>query len=346
MHSIRAVTAVLAVAAVLPAPAAARADAPTELVSARAVEPVVDTAAGWAYPELEVHLRDPDGLPDSIGQNAATATGGTAMFPGELTWATLNRVSGTATDGIWRGTVRVGPAWAGTYTVDQIVPVGAISNGPTFTVRGDRWVVTAVRQTLKVVSGTEIWHPTARVADAGGRPVGGARIDVGGFTAYLPAGSPPGTPAAADGVWTSPRPVPVAQSTQFLTAWGGRGSRGFSLQGVTCNDLTVKLQASATYPAGPVARGATVVVTGHVWPAPAILRGQGGRVQLQERTAAGWHTVAAVDPRLTGRYTLNWTAAPTGTHVVRVRWPGAGVAAECRTYSLGTTLAAATVTVR
>jgi hypothetical protein len=345
MHSLRALIAAAAAVSMLAAPVAAYADSPTELVSARAVTPVVDTADGWAYPELEVHLRDPDGLPDQLGQNAAMATGGTALNPGELVWGTLDRVSGTATDGFWRGTLRVGAAWAGTYTVDQVVGVGTVANGPTFTVLGDRWVATAVRQTLRVVSGKEPWYPTARITHVDGRPVGGARIEAaGGWTAWVPAGTPPGTPADAAGLWTSPTRVPVSTGG-ILDAWGGRGSRGFSLQGIGCDDLTVKLQASSKYPAGSVTGGNPVIVTGNVWPAPAILR-TGGLVQLQQQTAAGWLTVAVVTPRDNGRYTLTWKSPPTGTSTVRVRRPGAGTPAACQPYSIGTTLAASTVTVR
>ncbi len=345
MHSPRALIAVLAAAVILSAPVAAHADSPTELVSARAVTPVVDTADGWAYPELEVHLRDPDGLPDQLGQNAALATGGAAQNPGELVWGTLNRVSGTATDGLWRGTLRVGAAWAGTYTVDQVVGVTTVANGPTFTVLGDRWVATAIRQTLRVVSGQEPWYPTARITHVDGRPADGARLQAtDGFTAWVAPSPPPGTPAGANGLWRSPTRVPVGVGG-ILDAWGGRGSRGFSLQGVGCNDLTVKMQASSKYPAGPVARGKPVIVTGNVWPAPAILR-TGGLVQLQQQTVAGWSTVATVTPRDNGRYTLTWLSPPTGTYTLRVRRPGAGTAAVCQPYSIGTNLATATVSVQ
>ena len=343
MHSPPTLIAALAAALILPAPVAAHAASPTEVVSARAVTPVVDTATGWAYPELEVHLRDPAGLPDLLGEPAAQGLGGSAPNPGALTFPYLSRVSGTATDGVWRGSLRVSPAWAGTFTVDQVYGV-VVANGPAFTVLGDRWVVTPVRQTLRVVSGDEKWRPRARLTRVDGMPVGGGRVQVGGYRAWVAPSPPPGEPADADGWWTSSTPLSVTAGL-FLGAWGARGTRGYSLQGVTCNDFTVKLQAASTYPAGPVAKGDPVVVTGNVWPAPVILRA-GGAVQLQRQSPAGWLTVATVVPRDNGRYTLTWQSPPTGTHTLRVRRPGTGTPAECEAHSIGTSLAAATVTVR
>lgn len=350
MHSSRKIIAILAALLVLPAPAAAHAEAPTEVVSVRIVNPVVDTTGGWAYPELEVHYRDPDGLPDRLGEPVATALGGTAKEPGELVFPRLDRVSGTATDGVWRGTVRVSSAWAGTYTVNQMVPVGTVTNGPTVTVNADdRWVVSATRQTLRVVTGRELWRPQARITRVDGSPVAGGRIVPGGFQAALPATPAPGAPADANGVWTSPVRFAIADSWRdFLPAFGGRGSRGWSLQGVTCADPTIKLQASSTYPATPVASGAALTVTGNVWPAPVILGPDlpTGLLQLQRQSPAGWVTVATATARDSGRYTLTWQSPPSGTHSMRVRWPGAGSPAECELHSIGTTLATSVVTVR
>lgn len=347
MHSLRALTAVLLTVLVLPAPASAAAEAPTELVSVRVLNPVVDTSGGWAYPEIEVHYRDPDGLPDRLGEPVATAIGGAAVLPGDLTFPRLDRVSGTPADGVWRGTLRISSAWGGTYTIDQVVRVGPITGGPTVTVRADdRWVVTAIRPALRVVTGREPWRPQARITRIDGTPVAGGRIVPGGWQTVLPAGPAPGAPSDANGLWTSPVRLPVAPyAGTGLPAFGSRGSRGWSLQGVTCNDLTVRLQASAVYPASPVAAGGPVVVTGNVWPAPSILRA-GGLVLLQRQTVTGWMTVASVTPRDTGRYTLTWPDAPAGTHTLRVRWPGAGTPAECEPHSTGTSLASTRLTVR
>ena len=251
---------------------------------------------------------------------------------------------------MWRGSLRISSAWEGTYTVNQVVPAGPLTDGPTVTVRAsDRWVVSSIRQTLRVVTGRELWRPQARITDVDGPPVSGGRIVPGGFQTVLPATPAPGAPSDPNGVWTSPVRFAIADSYRaFLPAFGGRGSRGWSLQGVTCADLTVKLQASSIYPAGPVTRGAAMIVTGNVWPAPSILAGNqtGGLLQLQRRSPTGWVTVATVTPRDPGRSTRTWPAPPTGTHPLRVRRPGAGSPAECELHIVGTTLTDTPVTVR
>lgn len=330
--------AVVATALLALVPAPNRAAAPAEVVSVTVTPSPVDTTTGFADLRIDVHLRDPDGRPAELTGDAvvhAVAMSGTGLRPGQIDWTRLVN-PGDTTDGVWTGIVRVAPGNAGTYAIDEVLGEPQWRFDP-FTVAGDRWPISTVRTPLRVVTGAEKWFPRARVR-------AGARVQLGLDRAQVTTA--PGTPSDASGVWTSPVAVPLADRRATLGAYGGRGSRGWSLQGATCADLTVQLQASATYPAAPITAGRPLTVTGNVWPAPSILPAEGGPLLLQRETAAGWTTVTTAAPRATGRYTLTWQPPAPGTYTMRVRLPGGGSPLECREQSTGTTLAATTVRVR
>jgi hypothetical protein len=357
---VAAVTVVVSLAA---APVAAAAADTPDIVSIEMLTPQIDVGQGWAQATVSVHVRHAVGLPDvmrptnSDNTNMVTAVqaGG---FPGprSITWPELDRVSGTATDGVWQSAVRLSPAWSGSYAVSQVQLTDLVgepfylpvTNGPAITVRGgDRWAVTTVRHPIKVVTGNERWRPQARiVSTVSGRPVGGARVRPGFYVDNLPAFSAlattPGTAADANGLWISPVTYSVNEREPILNyAYGGRGSRGWSLQGLGCVDLTVKLQASSTYSDTSLIDDQPLVVTGRVWPA-----GFGAPINLQRNLgAAGWQTLTTARARESGRYTLTWYPLAPGTYQLRVRLPGNG-GAPCTTGTVGTTLTSTTATVR
>lgn len=363
-------TVLFAVLMALVSPAAAvgaeaRADA-LVLVSIRVVTPQVDVSTGWGTATVVVHARHPDGLADvqipMYGTHGGVVTATRQVeFPvaGYIGWQRLDRVSGTSVDGVWQGSIRLSPAWSGTYTVTDVHLLGLSQQtyylpvtGPEIVVSGgEAWAVTPVTTPVKVVTGYEQWRPQARVTNTRtGRPVGGARVRLAWIEYDEPEavwqGSAPGTPADAAGLWTSPvtyRPNDLV-ATQYHV-YGGRGSRGWSLQGIGCTHITVQLQASARYADTTPSGGEPVVVTGNVWPAPAVLR-TGAVVHLQRHLGPfGWRTVTTATVRDSGRYTLTWQPPQRGGHQLRVRLPGNG-SPQCRTGTVGTTLAATTVTVR
>jgi hypothetical protein len=353
-----------AVAAVLaaPAPALARADDP-EIVSIAFTTPTIDVSTGWAVTTVSLHLRHPAGLSDrmqpasSDNHSMVGASGGDARSSiGVLDWTRLDRVSGTATDGVWRGAVEVSPGWHGDYTVDRVQLIDldnqayylVVDDGPTVTVTGgEAWRVTNVPEPIRVVTGDERWRPQAQVTNmVTGRPVGGARLRwtsiFGTVTMGARESAVPGPAADAAGRWRSPVTYGIDDLMEHrLYAYGGRGSRGYSLQGIGCAPVTIRLQASATYSDTTLTGDQSLVVTGNVWPAPSIA-GLGAQVLLQQAGAAGWQTVATAQPRANGRYTITWLPVRPGTYQVRIRVPGNG-SPLCAPGSTGTTLATTTV---
>jgi hypothetical protein len=358
----------------LPTAAPAAADTPPELVSVDITTPQVDVGNSYGQGQVwvAVHLRDAEGLPDTLRveccpeNNSIVVARRDVNYPEMpfLIWNTLHRGSGTRQDGVWSGAVDVSPAWSGTFRVTDVqvddddngqFPF-PVTNGPTVTITGgERWVGETVRTPIRVVTGDEGWHPRVRVVNTvTGRPVGGARVQaVSQFSdwtnrAFLPPDPAPGTAADSTGLWTDP--VEHVRGDYFpeqrLLVYARRGTRGFSQQGLGCPDFTVKMQASETFADTTVGVAEPITVTGNVWPAPSIL-GTGAPVWLQQNVGGTWRTVASVPPRQNGRYTLQWAAPSPGAYSLRVRVPGTGSAASCTgLQSVGTALAAKTVTVR
>jgi hypothetical protein len=345
MQSWPAIPAVLAAALLVPAPAALGAAA-LEVVSVEIVTPQIDVTSGQGTAVVEVRLRDAFGLPDTITEDeAVVATGGRSRpGPESVKWRTLVRVSGTGRDGVWRGAAVISPAWRDViFTVSRVLGI-AVPDGPSLAaVGGQRWAVTTVRTPVKVVTGEERVRPRARVTNAvTGAPIGGARVRATDFIPWVTV--VPGAAADATGLWTSPEEF-WADDLPVVMTYGGRRSRGWSLQGAGCLDLLVKLQATAIYPAAPGTAGEPFTVTGNVFPAP-VIRRAAGQILLQQLGPLDWLTVAVADPRDNGRYTLTWSPPAPGAYTLRVRWPGAGSPEPCRPQSEGTTLAGRPVTIR
>jgi hypothetical protein len=367
--AIRTLALVAAVAAVVPLAAApvAAAAADPDVVSIEILTPQIDAEQGWADATVSVHIRHAVGLPDTMrplnSDNTSMVTAGRGGgYPGApwITWPELNRVSGTSTDGVWQDTVRLSPAWAGAYTVSQVqvsdldgqsfyLPV---TNGPTITAKpGDVWAVTSVRNPVKIVTGNERWRPQAVITRTQyGIPAAGARVRAGSIFDNLPSlsalATTPGNAADANGLWTSPVMYGVQDGLEARNyAYGGRGGRGWSLQGLGCVDITVKLQASSTYSDTSLVDDQALVVTGNLWPAPSVF-GLDAPINLQRNLgAAGWQTLTTATARFNGRYTLTWYPLAPGTYELRVRLPGNG-SVPCATGTVGTTLASTTATVR
>ncbi|MFG1609151.1 hypothetical protein [Actinoplanes sp. NPDC049265] len=350
---------------------ASAADNPPELVSVEVSSDRLDVSGGSADVVALVHLRDDEGLPDLIRSNSsdnhvvvlADRDGRLPEIPW-IIWPEMRRVSGTPQDGVWRtDVVTVSPAWSGTYRVRQVVIWGdtmeptvlPVQDGPTITLTGgERWYAAPVRTPIRIVTGDETYRPQARIINSvTGAPVGGARVAEtsiwNDWTGHaFVTGPAPGTAADGTGLWTSPLTYQVTGELgeRRQLVYARRGGRGYSQQGVGCYDVTVKMQASSSYPSGPIGAGQPLTVTGHVWPAPQIW-GTGAPVWLQRDTGGGvWATVAAVEPRTNGRYTVTWTPPARGTYSLRVRVPGGGSAEPCRVQTVGTALAAGRVIVR
>lgn len=379
-HRITIATAIgLAAALTFPAAGVALADdTPPELVSVDVSTPQVDVgnSYGMGQAVVSVHLRDAEGLPDTIQVECCTdnMSVASAIRDAELPempwiiWYTLGRSSGTRQDGVWSGQVTVSPAWSGTYKVSAVQVDDdqngqfsfPVPDGPTITVSGgERWMASTIRTPMRIVSGNETWRPQAQVRNTvTGAALGGARIAVYSrfqdWTSHAftggPGEQPPGTAANSAGIWTSPIAYTVRGGLggdERTLVYGRRGTRGYSEQGAGCIDFTLKMQASATYSAATLGAGQPVTVTGNIWPAPSILESQ-TVVNLQRDLGGGnWQNVATANPRINGRYTIGWTPPAAGTYSLRARIPGRGDAAPCGgQQAIGTNLAATSLTVR
>lgn len=366
-------TAVAAVAAALVlgsatavAPAAAAA---VTVVGVTVVPSAVDPVTGFASVSVELSLESPDPLPDTLGPAMpfetatvfAEVVGARPAAVGEgppsvLAWGELTRVSGTATDGVWRATTAATRWWTGEWRVvsvqasegvvdpdldrfDARVVVGTTAAPP--------WQVAAAPVgPVKVVTGREPWTPRLRVTDrATGLPVvafvGAPDSPFDSFApaARLPAGSQLGRTDRAGYHAVAPRGVLDDEGTTVaIPVYGGRGSRGFSLEGMSCLAPWVKWQANERF----TTSGRTVTASGNAWPAPSIYPAANPAVHLQAFQGGAWQTVASGTVRANGRYDVVWTAPTAGARQLRVYKPG-GVAG-CR-ISAGSVLPAVGVTV-
>jgi hypothetical protein len=342
---VAAVTVALVAAPEPPASASERstgaADDEPELVSLDIRPGTVSPTTGFATVTLTVALRDDAGLSEVINPGhsdnpyAAYAMSSDA-WPRVIGWQTLTLISGTARDGVWRGTTEVSPFWAGgAYTLRWIHverfdedPIAVQVDPPAvLRVSGQpTWTVTPVPDPVRVVRGDERWVPRVRVTDrASGAAIAGAALAEYDPFIWTPTPRVTARPPLAtnsSGVWVgSTRGVSTADNYTWLVAYGRRGTRGFSLEGRTCLEPVIKLQANSRYSSVRLQPGEMLVVTGNVWPAPHI-RPAAGRAHLQERVGDQWRILDTSSVRWNGRYTLDWTPTGTGTHVLRVRVPG------------------------
>lgn len=289
--------------------------------------------------------------------------------PDLLGWARLTRVSGTPHDGVWRGTTVLTGAYGGNWLLTSVQDYGGqrytwldvSDRGITFEVADGAppaWVAApAPLAPVRVVTGNETWVPRVRVTD---RATGAG---VGAFLRiHKPDASEPHLPlsprlpagtalqrADAQGYRTLPA-LPVAvryinSVGQYVDAYGGRGSRGYSREARTLLLPHVKWQANERF----AVSGGTLVASGNVWPAPIIHPAANQTVHLQQLVGRTWRTVVSRTVRYTGRYSIEWSPGP-GTYVVRVYKPGGSEPVDnymqtaFRT-SVGTTLPAVTLTV-
>lgn len=337
-----------------------------------------DVSSGFATLRIDVALRSTAGLPDVLlggtegGHtdmvDAARVDGTPAWIePGEtlpawIGWRELARVSGTAHDGVWRGTTTVSRIHGGTWLVTQLYdgsPDGwtdLTDLGLTFTVHDGAppaWAaVPAPSGPVHVVSGAESWTPRARLT---GRSSGAG---IAGFwLTYNFYAEPTGRPAVrlpadatlaradARGHLTLPaRRVVSADgepNREVIHAYAKRGTRGYSWEAATALWPTVKWQASQEISAS----GRTVVAVGKAWPAPSIYAAVNRNVHLQQLVGRTWRTVATGRVRDNGRYTVEWSAPTTGNQVMRVYKPGGSELGGVRR-SVGTTLVHVTVRTR
>jgi hypothetical protein len=336
------------------APAAA--DEPPALVSVQVTPSEVDLDTGFATFVVDVSLTDPEGLPDVIDPrssepwpmpavlalpDANNDGGGVA-----LAWKSLTRVSGTPKAGVWRGVTEVSPAWVGRYTVRYISVLDCANcaedapgqfsvDGPVLTITGVRSWLMVNPSSIRVVTGQERWTPQALVLDGfSAAPVPGAWVTTrdfwGSWMGTARQRTAPGVRVGADGIWTAGYSIPIADAMwdqDYASAYGARGTRGWSLETVMTLSPRIKWQANSRYAAIP---GGAVSVTGNFWPAPSVLgqSGTGPNVYLQRLTPAGaWETVATSRGRDNGRYSLMWTPPDEGTAHLRIRLPGRGTPA-------------------
>jgi hypothetical protein len=331
----------------------------------------VDVATGFATVTLDLNLQSNEPIGDTFGPCAGRGPTVTAppvagsrpwLVPDEefisvdwIPWGPATRVSGTPTNGTWRTTTLVSPAWTGSwmvsYVVNPVQPCGTLNIdvkgfGAVVDVGSPQrppWrIAQAPRAPVRVVTGTETWTPRVRVTD---------RLTGAGIPAFMPPCATCGTTdwaprlptggglprASSSGYWES-GPRSVKSLTMIVGAYAERGTRGYSLESQGCVSPWVKWQANQRV----ATSGRTVTITGNAWPAPAIYLAVNRSIHFQVLRNGRWTTVTSALVRDSGRYTLTWTAPSAGTFKVRAYKPGG--AFRCQT-SAGTVLPAVDVEV-
>ena len=287
------------------------------------------------------------------------------IAPSPLFWETLTRVSGTPTDGVWRGSTLVSPIFSGSWLVTTIRDYGTSDSFDVLDISAlgetvelgsppqPTWTAEpAPAGPVKVVTGSETWVPRARITNresGAGVPAFWLDYNFFGEPVLKPSVQvAPGTPlpnADAQGYLTlSTKPVKYQDgqsSRHVIHVYGGRGSRGYSWEAGTVLWPYVKWQASQRF----AVSGHTVTASGNAWPAPAIYFAANPTIHLQQLFGrSAWRTVASAQVRSNGRYTITWTAPTSGPQVLRVYKPG-GTSPNGFAHSAGTILGAVTVTV-
>ncbi len=369
---------VVAVAAALLLPAPPAVAAGFEVVDATVLPAASDLRTGLARVQLVLALTSDTPLPDVIAVDQDWPTNAFALplddapwarasetAPFRLDWATLTRIDGTSTGGRWQAVADVASGWTGRWRlagvrdpfssapVDDLDFVDVTGLGATTVVgdpgTGPRWSVENASVPVRVVSGEEFWTQRVRVTDRADGAGVGAFVDPTVSQFGPPGRLPVGADllrASPDGLLTLGQQTVVSGSLSAeVSAYGGRGTRGFSLEGMACTAPVVKWQANQRFSVS----GRSVTVNGNAWPAPGVYAAANDGVRLQQLVGRTWRTVGDGQVRYNGRYDMTWTAPTAGTLVLRVRKPGgqadSGRGQFCG-YSVGTTLAAVTVVTR
>lgn len=345
------------------------------------VTPTVDDLAdGFATLTVDVTLTSTTPLEDGIqcgvlgeGPGAYAVpvdVDGRLVRPWEiggpyLSFDDLVRVSGTPTDGVWRATKELSQVFSGSWLVTKVCDPSVPGNTTTVDVSdfaatfdlgpptGPSWVISPDSDPVRIVTGGETWVPGARIADrVTGHPVSGFWTEFSIFS--LPTShpsarvGPPNVLPRADASGRIRLPArPVASqdgdaSRDWLLAYAGRGGRGYSWEADTVVWPNVKWQANQRF----ATSGRAVAVSGNAWPAPAVYSAVNPTIHLQQLVGRTWRTVASGRVRDNGRYSIAWTAPGAGPQVLRVYKPGGATAGPLYRTSVGSTLAAVTVTTR
>ena len=258
----RRIGAAMALAVVATLLTAAPASAAVTVVAVTVTPARADLATGFADVTLDIALQSTEPLGDVIGPSmfGETATtvaeplaergpaSGSEILPTLLWWEDLTRVSGTPTDGVWRGTVRLSRWWSGTWVVTRLdgfagtqrLEAGAVrlrGDAPPRRRRGaalggDRRTARrgAGRHRDRAVDPTVPRHaPSDRLGDRGrGRPRG-LPVRRHPAEAAAPTTYPVGRADRAGYVTGQPQSVAANEQIPLsIPVYAGRGSRGFS----------------------------------------------------------------------------------------------------------------------
>lgn len=344
------------------------------------VSPASDTLAdGFAELVVDVALRSSAPIPDVLDDGGlstqpvvlAERTGGIPSWlvqgedaPATISWRRLSRVSGTATDGVWRGTALTSPIHTGGWLVtefsgvvmpapEQVVDVSGFGATVRLGTTGPVWkVLPAPAAPVEIVKGTETWVPRARVTH---RVTGRAQstpwveYDFFGAPYTVPAVQyPPGSlTQLSDGqgyITLGRRPVNLSAADpdrHVIQVFRSRATAGYSWEVQTVLWPWVKWRASQEI----TASGRTVTAIGKAWPAPSIYRAANPNVYLQQLHGRTWRTVGSSRVRANGRYTVTWTAPSSGRWALRVYKPG-GFERNGQMRSTGTVLPTVWLTTR
>ncbi len=266
----------------------------------------------------------------------------------------MTRISGTATDGVWQGSVRVSSAYIGRWFghlggIEDVNGNSSFNEVPTneFQIGAPGqlpWKAVRADPPLRVVDGSGSWTPRLVVVDrTTGQAIPGAFLDSVGASRYeyVPAqrATRPSLRADAAGVWTGP-PTALYRGYVPLDLLASRGTSGFSLEGRGCySGPTVKWQANERFSVS----GRTITASGNAFPAPKIHHAHNPSIRLEYLVGRTWRQAALSTVHPSGRYSISWTAPQAGVVAVRVVKPG-GVG-ECES-SVGSVLPSVELTAR
>lgn len=344
----------------------AQADSPTEVLSVTVRPPDGNVDDGFLTLQVDLELRDADGLPDRMigfgGDDHATVEttrlGGPDALRLGVRWTNPQKVSGTATHGVWRATTEVSRGAAGEYEVSGLYGEDAahhhtfteIRDGTRFTVSAaDVWDIVPTTAPVRITSGADLWVPSASIVSRRTGSRVGAGIAIFEWCC-APESLTRWPPPPRRGVRAGERWIGSAQRVDHgepwsLVALAKRSRTAWSAEAVRQMCPTIKYQASAAPDATSVRRGDAITVTGKVWPAPTVYNNRETRPHLylqHERAPGVWTRVATAFVRPSGRYTVSWEPQTSGAHRLRVWVPGS--TSHCGT-NAGTVTAPASMTV-
>ena len=259
---------------------------------------------------------------------------GDGWLPSRLRIASMTRISGTATDGVWQGSVRVSSAYIGRWfghlsDIEDVNGNSSFNEVPTneFQIGAPVGSCPGRRCEPIPLSGWSTGRGSGRLGSSSSTGLRARRFPVPSSTASVPVGtstcllSAPPVPAFERMLPACGRALQqrFTGGTCPSTCWPWRGTSGFSLEGRGCySGPTVKWQANERFSVS----GRTITASGNAFPAPKIHHAHNPSIRLQYLVGRTWRQAARSTVHPSGRYSISCTVPQAGVVAVRVVKPG------------------------